>query len=353
MDHSTITNIFPVISTPLTLISNPPFTLTPSTSSVLSLLPQLQEAVLAVQRLRVEHSRVVELSSKLVKERLDLEQQLEDMQAMHRNKMEQMASRGKQLGSCQQVEQLSGVGAAVIQDVKMLRQQFRLARQEVDSMEDQLKEMEKREMGEKEATAREKDEQQTKERLGKLLMYNMKQLEEEQNRLGLVLQAGREANNCLHQDRIVMGRMVRLMEEENRGLEERVWEMEVERVEGNKCLGNGQVDDQKVLGHGDDNPKDVEAEENRLEVVLGEKLCELESVQNCLEGSHKIVAQMRNSALGEEEGKQVVRLEVELKDVLGQWEEEQKGWQKELGMMKRRIDSLEDLKELKERRSLD
>ena len=35
---------------------------------------------------------VVELSSKLVRERLDLEQQLEDMQATHQTKMEQMSS---------------------------------------------------------------------------------------------------------------------------------------------------------------------------------------------------------------------------------------------------------------------
>ena len=38
------------------------------------------------------HSMVVELSSKLVRERLDLEQQLEDMQATHQTKMEQMSS---------------------------------------------------------------------------------------------------------------------------------------------------------------------------------------------------------------------------------------------------------------------
>ena len=35
---------------------------------------------------------VVELSSKLVRKRLDLEQQLEDMQATHQTKMEQMSS---------------------------------------------------------------------------------------------------------------------------------------------------------------------------------------------------------------------------------------------------------------------
>ena len=46
---------------------------------------------------RVVHSRVVELSSKL-----DLEQ-LEDMQATHQTKMEQMSSI---------VKQLSGVGAS-------------------------------------------------------------------------------------------------------------------------------------------------------------------------------------------------------------------------------------------------
>ena len=83
--------------------------MTRSTSSKTPLLslpfsPQfglhLQKTVLAVQRLRVEHSRVVELSSKLVQERLDLEQELEDMQATHQTKMEQMSSRVKQLGSC-------------------------------------------------------------------------------------------------------------------------------------------------------------------------------------------------------------------------------------------------------------
>ena len=42
--------------------------------------------------LRVEHSRVVKLFSKLVQERLDLEQELEDMQATHQTKMEQMSS---------------------------------------------------------------------------------------------------------------------------------------------------------------------------------------------------------------------------------------------------------------------
>ena len=54
-----------------------------------------------------------------------------------------------QLGSCL-VDQLSDVGAAVIQDVKMLRQQFREAWQEVDILEDQLKEVEKQDMNVKE-----------------------------------------------------------------------------------------------------------------------------------------------------------------------------------------------------------
>jgi outer membrane murein-binding lipoprotein Lpp len=189
----------------------------------------LQKTVLAVQRLRVEHSRVVEMSSKLVQERLDLEQHLEDMQATHQTKIEQMSSRVKQLGSCQ-VEQLSGVGAAVIQDVKMLRQQFRQARQEVDSLEDQLKEMEKKDTNVKEANYREKEDQLILERLGNQLKYNMKKLEEEQIMLGKVLQAGREANNYLHQDRVMVERMARLVEEENKELENRIWKKDAERV---------------------------------------------------------------------------------------------------------------------------
>jgi TolA-binding protein len=64
------------------------------------------------------------------------------------------------------VEQLSGVGAAVIQDVKILRQQFRQAKQEVDSLEDQLKEMEKKDTAVKEASNREKEDQLILERLG-------------------------------------------------------------------------------------------------------------------------------------------------------------------------------------------
>ena len=47
--------------------------------------------------------------------------------------------------------------------------------------------------------------------LGNQLKYNMKKLEEEQILLGKVLQAGREANNHLHQDRFVVERMARLV----------------------------------------------------------------------------------------------------------------------------------------------
>ena len=121
------------------------------------------------------------------------------------------------------MEQLSGVGAAVIQDVKILRQQFRQARQEVDSLEDQLKEMEKKDTNLKEASNREKEDQLILERLGNQLKYSMKKLEEEQIMLGKVLQAGREANNHLHQDRVVVERTARLVEEENKELEGRTW----------------------------------------------------------------------------------------------------------------------------------
>ena len=47
--------------------------------------------------------------------------------------------------------------------------------------------------------------------LGNQLKYNMKKLEEEQILLGKVLQAGREANNHMHQDRVVVERMARLV----------------------------------------------------------------------------------------------------------------------------------------------
>ena len=88
------------------------------------------------------------------------------------------------------------LGQLSIQDVKMLRQQFRQARQEVDTLEDQLTEMEKKDTNVKEASNREKEDQLILERLGNQLKYNMKKLEEEQIILGKVLQAGREASNA-------------------------------------------------------------------------------------------------------------------------------------------------------------
>ena len=84
MDQNpTFFNILPSLS--FSEMTSTPLTKTPPLSLPFS--PQLglhlQKTVLAVQRLRVEHSRVVEMSSKLVQERLDLEQELEDMQAIH------------------------------------------------------------------------------------------------------------------------------------------------------------------------------------------------------------------------------------------------------------------------------
>ena len=58
------------------------------------------------------------------------------------------------------------LGQLSIQDVKMLRQQFRQARQEVDTLEDQLTEMEKKDTNVKEASNREKEDQLILERLG-------------------------------------------------------------------------------------------------------------------------------------------------------------------------------------------
>ena len=83
-------------------------------------------------------------------------------------------------------------------------------------MEDQLKEMEKKDTDVKEASNREKEDQLIQERLGNQLKYNMEKLEEEQIMLDKVLQAGREAINHLHQDSIMVERMARLVEEENR-----------------------------------------------------------------------------------------------------------------------------------------
>ena len=105
MDQTpTFSNILPNLS--FSEMTSSPSTKTPPLSLPFS--PQLglhlQKTVLAVQRLRVEHSRVVEMSSKLVQERLDLEQHLEDMQATHQTKMEQMSSRWS---SCQVLGQLS------------------------------------------------------------------------------------------------------------------------------------------------------------------------------------------------------------------------------------------------------
>ena len=75
-------------------MTSSPSTMTPGLALPFSqqLGLHLQKPVLSVQWMRVEHSMVVELSSKLVRERLDLEQQLEDMQATHQTKMEQMSS---------------------------------------------------------------------------------------------------------------------------------------------------------------------------------------------------------------------------------------------------------------------
>merc|ERR1719348_1517420 len=115
--------------------------------------------LMAVQRLRVEHCSVVEMSGKLVQERLDMEQQAEDLQVTHMNRIEQIRSRRNQFISYQ-TEHLSGVGEAVIQDVKMLRTQFRMAKQEVDSLESKLQEMEKRDSIDKEHVDRANDENQ-------------------------------------------------------------------------------------------------------------------------------------------------------------------------------------------------
>jgi hypothetical protein len=86
--------------------------------------------------------------------------------------------------SISKVEHLSGVWAAVIRDVKMLRQKFR---QEVDRVYDQLKEIEKNQTCEKEASNRVKGEQLHLELLGSQLKNNTG----EHILLGQVLQAGR------------------------------------------------------------------------------------------------------------------------------------------------------------------
>jgi hypothetical protein len=140
-----------------------------------------------------------------------------------------------------------------------LRQQFRQARQEVDSLEDQLKEMEKKDTDVKEASNREKEDQLILERLGNQLKYNMEKLEEDQIMLVNVLQEEAAAD----------------------------------------------------------------AEENRQEVLLGEKLCELESVQNCVEGAQKVVVQMRTCSIREEEEvKGDMMAEMELGELMMLWVEE-------------------------------
>ena len=79
--------------------------------------------------------------------------------------------------------------AAVIQDVKMLRQQFR---QKVDRVYDHLKE--NNQTCEKEASYRVKGEQLHLEMFSSQLRNNT----EEHILLGQVLQTGREASTCLH-----------------------------------------------------------------------------------------------------------------------------------------------------------
>ena len=332
---------------------SPTFIKTPGCAmSLLPLHPQLglhlQKIVLAVQRLRVEHGRVVELSSKLVQERLDLEQEVEDIQMTHKNKMEQLSGRRDQFVSCQ-VEQLSCVGAAVIQDVKMLRQQFREARQEVDTLADKLKEMEDKGMRKKEFNDRENDDHEIQEKLGKLLRYNLEKLKEEQTVLSSVLQAGRETNNYLHQDRVMMDRMVKLLEEENKGLEKKVWEKDAIVVPGMVGLVKAEAGEEKLVL--EENVEDVEAKENLLEVVLGEKLCELESIQNCVEGSQKIVAQMRSCSMGAvvDEVDMAFKLEIELEDVSRLWVGEQRDYEIELQNSRKKIACLEDQKKEREK----
>ena len=232
------------------------------------------------------------------------------------------------------------LGQLSIQDVKMLRQQFRQARQEVDTLEDQLTEMEKKDTNVKEASNREKEDQLILERLGNQLKYNMKKLEEEQIILGKVLQAGREASNHLHQDRVMVERMARLLEEENRELEDSAWRNETASVVGVKCLVKVKVE---VAG---DEEAAADVEENRLEVVLGEKLCELESVQNFVEGAQKVVAQMTTycSIREEEEVQGDMMAEMELGEMMRLWVEEQRDREVKLQTLRNIVVSLEDQK---------
>ena len=69
---------------------------------------------------------------------------------------------------------------------------------------------------------------------------------------------------------------------------------------------------------------DSEAEENRLEVILGKKLCELECVQNCVEGAQEVVAQLRTWCSIREEMKGDMMAEMELGEMMRLWVEEQR-----------------------------
>ena len=84
----TFSNILPSLS--FSEMTSSPSAMTPHLALPFSqqLGLHLQKTLLAVQRLRVGHSMVVELSSKLVQERLYLEQQLEDLQATNQTKMQ-------------------------------------------------------------------------------------------------------------------------------------------------------------------------------------------------------------------------------------------------------------------------
>jgi hypothetical protein len=166
----------------------------------------------------------------------------------------------------------------------------------------------------------------------------MKKLEEEQIMLGKVLQAGREANNHLHQDRVMVERMARLVEEENRELEDSAWRKETSNVVGVKCLEKVKVE---VAGYEE---AATDAEENRLEVVLGEKLCELESVQNFVEEAQKVVAQMRTCCSIREEVKGDMMSEMELGEMMRLWVEEQRDIEVKLQTLRNKVVSLEDPK---------
>ena len=54
--------------------------------------------------------------------------------------------------------------------------------------------------------------------------------------LGQVFQAVREANNCLHQYRVVVDRMARLAEVENRNLEKSFWGKETANGDGSGMM---------------------------------------------------------------------------------------------------------------------